>query len=131
LKDRFEQPETAKVPGLMKVEHFCYFFGAYAPKNYMYVDDKFKTNIKRKGIPKHALQTITYEDFKDEVTKQKFIDAVEDFFIKRIGTEEVYEYIKLRSKKHEISLDVILKKIRNVDIKRVIIDPQHANAKDL
>jgi hypothetical protein len=131
LKDRFEQPETAKVPGLMKVEHFCYFFGAYAPKNYIFVDDKFKTNIKRKGIPKHALHIITYDDYKDKKTKQEFLDIVEDQFIKKIGTEEVYEYIKLGSKKHEISLDVILKKIHNVDTKRVIIDPQHANAKGL
>jgi hypothetical protein len=30
LKDCFEQPETVNTPGLMKVEHFCYFFGAYA-----------------------------------------------------------------------------------------------------
>jgi hypothetical protein len=131
LKDRFEQPETAKVPGLMKVEHFCYFFGAYAPKNYMFVDDKFKTNIKRKGIPKQALHVITYEDFKDKVTQQKFIDAVEDQFIKRIGTQEVYEYIKLGSKKRDVSLDIILKKIRNVDTKRVIIDPEHTNAKGM
>jgi hypothetical protein len=113
----------------MKVEHFCYFFGAYAPKNYIFVDDKFKTNIKRKGIPKHALHIVTYDDYKDQKTKKEFLDIVEDQFIKKIGTEEVYEYIKLGSKKHEICLDVILKKIHNVDTKRVIIDPQHANAK--
>jgi hypothetical protein len=96
----------------------------------MFVDDKFKTNIKRKGIPKHALHVITYDDFKDKVTQQKFIDVVEDFFIRRIGTEEVYEYIKLGSKKHDVFLDVILKKIRNVDTKRMITDPQHTNAKE-
>jgi hypothetical protein len=95
----------------------------------MFVDDKFKTNIKRKGIPKHTLYVITYEDFKDKITQQGFIDALEDFFIKRIGTQEVYEYIKLGSKKHDVSLDAILKKIRNVDTKRVITDPQHTNAK--
>jgi hypothetical protein len=54
LKNWFEQPEAVKTPGLMKVEHFCYFFGAYAPKDYMFVDDKLRTNIKRKGIPKHV-----------------------------------------------------------------------------
>jgi hypothetical protein len=129
LKDRFEQPETAKVPGLMKVEHFCYFFGAYAPKNYMFVDDKLKTNIKRKGIPKHVLHVITYEDYKNKKTPEEFVNGVENFYLKRVGTEEVYEYIKLGSKKHNISLGVILKKIRNVDTKRVIIDPQHTNAK--
>jgi hypothetical protein len=131
LKNWFEQPETVKVPGLMKVEYFCYFFGAYAPKNYILVDDKLRTNIKRKGIPRHALHVITYDEFKDKAAPNIFINAVEDFFIKRIGTEEVYEYIKLGSKRHDVSLDVILKKIRNVDTKRVIIDPQHTNAKGM
>jgi hypothetical protein len=95
----------------------------------MFVDDKLRTNIKRKGIPKHVLHVITYEDYKSKRTHEEFVKAVEDFFIKRLGTEEVYEYIKLGSKKHDVSLDVILKKIRNVDTKRVIIDPQHTNAK--
>jgi hypothetical protein len=62
------------------------------------------------------------------MTSQEFVDTIEDMYFKRLGSE-VYEYVKLGSKKHEISLDVILKKIRNVDSKRVIIDPQHTNAK--
>jgi hypothetical protein len=130
LKNWFEQPETVKTPGLMKVEHFCYFFGAYAPKNYMFVDDKLRTNIKRKGIPKHVLHVITYEEYKGKRTPEEFVNSVENFYLKRLGTEEVYEYIKLGSKKHDVSLDVILKKIRNVDTKRVIIDHQHTNAKE-
>jgi hypothetical protein len=118
-----------KTPGLMKVEHFCYFFGAYAPKNYMYVDDKLKTNIKKKEVPKHALNVINYKEYKDKVSPQEFVNVIEDFYIERLGSEEVYEYVKLESKNHEISLDLILKKIRNIDTKRLIIDPQHTNAK--
>jgi hypothetical protein len=97
---------------------FCYFFGAYSPKNYLYVDDKLKTNIKKKGVPKQALHVISYEDYKDKASPQQFIDSIENFYLKGLG-----------SKKHEISLDVILKKIKNIDTKRVIIDPQHTNAK--
>jgi hypothetical protein len=48
LKDRFEQSDTVKTPGLMKIEHFCYFFGAYSPKNYLFVDDKLKIMLRRK-----------------------------------------------------------------------------------
>jgi hypothetical protein len=118
-----------KTPGLMKVEHFCYFFGAYAPKNYLYVDDKIKTNIKKKGVPKHVLQVQTYEEYKNNITEHEFVNSIEGSYLKGLGSEEVYEYIKLGSKKHNISLDVIMKKIRNVDTKRVITDPQHTNAK--
>jgi hypothetical protein len=129
LKDRFEQPDTVKTPGLMKVEHFCYFFGAYSPKNYLYVDDKLKNNIKKKGVPKHVITTYHYDPKESVMSVQEYIDFIEDMYLKELGSEEVYEYIKLGSKKHNISLDVILKKIRNLDTKRVIIDLQHTNAK--
>jgi hypothetical protein len=115
LKDRFEQPETVKTPGLMKVEHFCYFFGAYAPKNYLFVDDKLKNNVKKKGVPKHALTVYHYDKDKSGITVQQYIDYIEDIYLKGLGSEEVYEYIKLGSKKHHVFLDVILKKINNVD----------------
>jgi DNA polymerase elongation subunit (family B) len=62
LKDFFEQPETVKVPGLMKVECLCYFFGAYSPKNYIYVTKDFKVNFKKKGVPKHAIHPIASKD---------------------------------------------------------------------
>jgi hypothetical protein len=63
------------------------------------------------------------------MTIHEYVNYVENMCLKGLGSEEVYEYVKLGSKKHEISLDVVLKKIRNVDTKRVIIDPQHTNAK--
>jgi hypothetical protein len=63
------------------------------------------------------------------MTVQRYIDLVEKIYLEGLGSEEVYEYIKLGSKKHNISLDVIIKKIQNIDTKRVIIDPQHTNAK--
>jgi hypothetical protein len=129
LKDRFEQPEAVKTPGLMKVEHFCYFFGAYSPKNYLFVDDKLKNNVKKKGVPKHVLIVYHYDKEKSGMTVQQYIDFIEDMYLKGLSSQEVYEYIKLGSKKHNVSLDVILKKIRNIDSKRVIIDPQHTNAK--
>jgi hypothetical protein len=118
-----------KIPGLMKVEHFCYFFGAYAPKNYLYVDDKLKNNIRKKGVPKHVINIYHYDEKKSDMTVQEYVDFVEDIYLKGLGSEEVYEYIKLGSKKHNISLDVIVKKIQNIDTKRVIIDPQNTNAK--
>jgi hypothetical protein len=77
------------------------------------------------------LHVITYEEYKGKRTPEEFVNSVENFYLKRLGTEEVYEYIKLGSKKHDVSLDVILKKIRNVDTKRVITDPQHTNAKGM
>jgi hypothetical protein len=49
LKDFFELPDTVKVPGLMKVESLCYFFGAYSPKNYIYVTRELKINFKKKS----------------------------------------------------------------------------------
>jgi hypothetical protein len=70
-----------------------------------------------------------YEDYKNKETTQEFVNTIEDMYFKRLGSEEVYEYVKLGSKNHEISFDVILKKIKNIDTKRVIIDPQHTNAK--
>jgi hypothetical protein len=129
LKDHFEQPDTVKTPGLMKVEHFCYFFGAYSPKNYLFVDDKLKSNVKKKGVPKQAI--VTYQYNPEKMTPEKYIDFIEEIYLKGLGSEELYQYIKLGSKKHNISLDVIMKKIKNIDTKRVIIDPQHTNAKGL
>jgi hypothetical protein len=118
-----------KTPGLMKFEHFCYFFGAYSPKNYLLVDDKLRTNIKKKGVPKQAIVIYTYDPKK--MTERKFVESVEEIYLKGLGSEELYQYIKLGSKKHNISLDVILKKIKNIETKRVITDPQHTNAKGL
>jgi hypothetical protein len=69
LKDRFEQLDTVKTPGLMKVEHFCYFFRAYSPKNYLFVDDKLKNNVK-KGLPKHAITTYHYDPKESGMTVQ-------------------------------------------------------------
>jgi hypothetical protein len=129
LKDRFEQPDTVKTPGLMKVEHFCYFFGAYSPKNCLFVDDKLKSNVKKKEVPKQAIVTYKYDP--DKMTPKKYVDFIEEIYLKGLGSEELYQYIKLGSKKHNISLDVIMKKIKNIDTKRVIIDPQHTNAKGL
>jgi hypothetical protein len=107
--------------------HYCYFFGAYSPKNYLFVDENLKNNVKKKGVPKHAIVTYPYNP--KEMTPKRYIDFIEEVYLKRLGSEELYQYIKLGSKKHNISLDVILKKIRNIDTKRVIIDPQHTNAK--
>jgi hypothetical protein len=70
-----------------------------------------------------------YDEKKSGITVQRYIDLIEDMYLKGLGSKEVYEYIKLGSKKHNVSLDVILKKIHNIDTKRVIIDPQHTNAK--
>jgi hypothetical protein len=113
----------------MKVENFCYFFGAYSPKNYLFVDDQYKTNVKKKGVPKHALVTYKYDP--NKMLPKKFVDFIEEVYLKGLGSEEVYEYVKLGSKKHNISLDVIMKKIKNIDTKRVIVDPQHTNAKGM
>jgi hypothetical protein len=65
------------------------------------------------------------------MSPKKFVDFIEEVYLKGLGSEEVYEYIKLGSKKHNLSLDVIMKKIKNIDTKRVIIDPQHTNAKGM
>jgi hypothetical protein len=78
LKDRFEQPETAKVPGLMKVECFCYFFGAFSPKNYIYVKTDMSSNIKKKGVPKHLIPYAKVDD----------IQKLEIEFIEKLGEVE-------------------------------------------
>jgi hypothetical protein len=65
-------------------------------------------------VPQQALHIISYEDYKNKMTPQEFVDSIENFYFKGLSSE-VYEYVKLGSKKHEVSLDVILKKIRNID----------------
>jgi hypothetical protein len=95
LKNWFEQPETVKTPSIMKIECFCHFFGAYSPNNYMFVDDKLKTNIKKKGVPKQVLHVINYEEYKDKLKPKEFVDCIEDFYLKGLGSKEVYEYVKL------------------------------------
>jgi DNA polymerase elongation subunit (family B) len=122
LKDFFEQPETVKVPGLMKVECLCYFFGAYSPKNYIYVTKDFKVNFKKKGVPKHAIHPITF----------KGIAEIEKIFVTNMEKEEKFECIQLRSDDHEVKLKVESKVLCNKDTKRCLNqDKQHSNAKVL
>jgi hypothetical protein len=118
LRDYFEQPETQKVPGLMKVECLCYFFGVYSPKNYIYVTKDLMINFKKKGVPKHAISQINTKD----------IGEIEKIFIENIEKEEKFEYIQLRSENHDISINVETKVLSNKDTKRELEDIQHSNA---
>jgi hypothetical protein len=141
LKDRFEQPETAKVPGLMKVECFCYFFGAFSPKNYIYVKTDmnsnigYSVNIKKKGVPKHLLPKAKVDDIqKLEIEFIEKLGEIERIKMeaknaKQHATMEQYEFIKLGSKNHDISINVVSKGLTNIDTKRVAVDLQHTNAK--
>jgi hypothetical protein len=65
------------------------------------------------------------------MTPKKYVDFIEEIYLKGLGSEELYQYVKLGSKKPNISLDVILKKIKNIDTKRVVDDSRHTNAKGL
>jgi hypothetical protein len=149
LKDKFEQPETPKVPGLMKVECFCYFFGAFSPKNYIYVKTNMTSNIKKKGVPKHLISNAKVEDI--HKLEMEFIEKLGEvertkILIKekkksselRSSTKgapmqqikkEGYEFVKLASKNHDVSINVVSKELTNVDTKRVAVDLQHSNAK--
>jgi hypothetical protein len=138
LKDRFEQPETAKVPGLMKVECFCYFFGAFSPKNYIYVKTDMSTNIKKKGVPKHLIHHAKVEDIQKleiefiqklgEVERTKVMLRARPTSLQQVKKES-YEFIKLGSKNHDVSINVVSKELTNIDTKRVTVDLQHSHAK--
>jgi hypothetical protein len=62
----------------MKVECFCYFFGAFSPKKYIYVKTNMTSNIKKKGVLKHLIPNAKVED----------IYKLEIDFIEKLGEIE-------------------------------------------
>ncbi|MCS7318095.1 MAG: DNA polymerase [Candidatus Dojkabacteria bacterium] len=117
-KDRFEQPETKKVPGKMKLECECIFFGAYAPKHYFYVTKDLKTNFKMKGVPKECID-------KDGFFKPKTIDDIKKFeeeFLAKMGLDKIFEFNHIISKNHQICVKTEIKRISHKDTKREVIN---------
>jgi hypothetical protein len=111
----------------MKVECFCYFFGAFSPKNYIYVKTIMTSNIKKKGVPKHLIPNNKVEDIyklemdfiqkQGEIERNKILIKENNKMAAQQIKKEGYEFVKLTSKGHDVSIDVVSKELTNVDTK--------------
>jgi hypothetical protein len=95
----------------------------------------YSVNIKKKGVPKHLLPKAKVDDI--QKLEIEFIEKLGE--IERIKMEsknmkqhaniEHYEFVKLGSKNHDVSINVVSKGLTNIDTKRIAVDLQHTNAK--
>ncbi|MCS7318178.1 MAG: DNA polymerase, partial [Candidatus Dojkabacteria bacterium] len=131
LRRYFEQPETVKVPGLMKVECWCVFFGAYSPKNYIYVKDNLEIVFRKKGVPSNVVNLEKWEGIKSKGPKfiAESLEKLENSFVDRIEKNEEFSFNRIASKNHEIFVKQERKCLNNIDTKRKKVDKQHTNAK--
>jgi hypothetical protein len=119
----FESEETAGVPGVMKIKKDNIMeFRAFCPKHYYYIQkvgDKYKISLAFKCIPSHVRhgKDLTQEEIINHLQKGQSLSSVSSFEMKAI-----------RSKNHEVQIEVVKKEITDQDDKRQYIDEYHTVA---
>ena len=112
-----------RIPGKFKLEKENIIeFKAFCSKNYYYimkVGDKYVYNMKFKGIPEKCRSG-------KELTQEEIIKHLESNSTLQQPSE--YRYKHLRSKKHEIYVEDVIKVVSSEDDKRYWIDDIHTLA---
>jgi hypothetical protein len=114
MKEHFElENHNVKIPGKMKIEYKCLFFGSFAPKCYTYVRSDGFVKTKIKGIPEHLLKEKSGKNLKEIIQEiQKRFDNVE---------EQKFTFNHFKSSKHQVKLVEDKRTIKKISTKRIRI----------